>query len=112
MESNLSIPNEDYVYRQTTPRDRKRSGKRKFPNESHFQLKDGERGLSVNWSKYNTVEENFLLISLTHSKSGVFLDHKMFKIFRYPVSIFRKIEKIEDVIYSPVYNGNPAPVGN
>ncbi len=110
-ESDQIIPDEDYVFRQTVPRERTGSKKRKFPNESHFQLSEGERGLSVNWTKHITLEENFLLISITYGRKSNFLDHRMFKIFQYPVALFRNIEQIKDVIHTPLENGDPAPVG-
>ncbi len=109
--SDQNIPDEDYVYRQTVPRDRTGKKKRKFPNESHFQLRDGERGLSVNWTKHITLREIFLLISITYGRNNIFLDHTIFKIFKYPVSLFRNIDQIKNVIHSPLENGDPAPVG-
>lgn len=106
------IPNESYVYRQTTPRERSGTKRRKFPNESHFELKPDELGLSVNWDKYIDVENNFLLISLTKSpNSGKFLPYADFRIFKYPVELFRSIPKIQDVIHDPVYNGDPSDEG-
>lgn len=107
------IPDESYVFRQTVPRDRTGSKKRKFPNESHFELREGEAGLSVNWDKYIDVEKNYLLLSLTKSsKSGNLLDYSMFKIFKYPVSLFRSISKIDNVNHVPIFNGNPSAVGS
>lgn len=111
VEPNQIIPDKDYVFRQSVPRERTGTKKRKFPNESHFQLKDGERGLSVNWKRFITLEENFLLISITYSRKNIFLDHRIFKIFQYPVALFRNIKQIEDVIHSPEENGDPSPVG-
>lgn len=106
------IPDESYVFRQTVPRDRTGTKKRKFPNESHFELREGESGLSVNWSEYMNVEKNYLLLSLTKNpKSGIFLDYTMFKIFKYPVSLFRSISKIDSVKHVPIFNGNPSDVG-
>lgn len=111
IESDQIIPDKDYVFRQTVPRERTGTKKRKFPNESHFQLREGERGLSVNWKRYITLEENFLLISITYNKKNNFLDHSIFKIFQYPVALFRSINQIIDVIHTPEENGDPAPVG-
>lgn len=107
------IPDESYVFRQTVPRDRTGNNKkRKFPNESHFELREGEEGLSVNWSEYMDVEKNYLLLSLTKNpNSGKFLDHSIFKIFKYPVSLFRSISKIDSVKHVPVFNGDPSDVG-
>ncbi len=108
-----SIPDESYVFRQTVPRDRTGNNKkRRFPNESHFELREGEAGLSVNWCKYMDVEKNYLLLSLTKNpNSGKFLDPSFFKIFKYPVSLFRSITKIDSVNHVPIFNGNPSDVG-
>lgn len=107
-----SIPDESYVFRQTVPRERSGTKKRKFPNESHFELREGETGLSVNWNEYMDIEKNFLLLSITKSPiSGNFLDYSMFRIFKYPVSLFRNISKIDKVIHAPIFYGNPSPVG-
>lgn len=106
------IPDESYVFRQTVPRERTGNKNRRFPNESHFELREGETGLSVNWDKYMDVEKNYLLLSLTKSpKSGNFLDHSMFKIFKYPVRLFRSISKINSVKHVPIFNGDPSEVG-
>ncbi|QXP56214.1 hypothetical protein H0I25_00020 [Cellulophaga sp. HaHa_2_95] len=105
------ISDESFVYRQTTPRQRSGTKKRKFPNESHFELRHGESGLSVNWDKYITIEENFILIAITKSSKGNYLDHSIFRIFKYPVSLFRSIDLIEDVIHKPEFHGNPHPKG-
>lgn len=107
------IPDESYVYRQVLPYERKRVGKkrRRFPSESHFELRVGENGLSVHWDKYINVKKIYLLLSLTHNSKGNFLNHTAFKVFRYPVQFLRSIDKIEDVIHTPNFYGNPAPVG-
>jgi hypothetical protein len=107
-----TIPDDCFVLRQTVPIERTGTKKRKFPNESHFELRDGEAGLSVNWDRYMDVEKNYLLISLTKSlNSGNLLDYSIFRIFKYPVSLFRGISKIEDVKHVPIFNGNPSAVG-
>jgi len=106
------IPDESFVFRQVLPRERKGPKKRRFPNEAHFELRENETGLSVNWDKYINVKKNYTLIALTlNPKSGKFQDHTFYKIFKYPVKIFRNIENIDDVIHKPIFNGNPAPVG-
>ncbi|UOB19372.1 hypothetical protein [Abyssalbus ytuae] len=108
------IPDEDFVFRQVTPRDREgpNGKRRRFPNETHFQLRKNEEGLSVNWSKYIDVEKNYILIALTkNQEKGTFQNHTAYKIFKYPVSFLRSIEKIEDVIHTPKFNGDPAPIG-
>ena len=107
------ISNEDYVFRQVTPFDRIFGDKRRrFPNETHFELRPGEKGLSTNWDKHISLGQNFILIGLTHNpNTGKFLNHTMFQIFRYPVSFLMSIEGIENVKHQPVFHDNPAPVG-
>lgn len=100
------------VYRQVLPFQRKGPKKRRFPNEAHFELRKGELGLSVNWDKYMNIESNYILIALTQNQSnGKFQEHTAYKIFKYPVSLFRSIEKIDEVVHKPIFNGNPSPVG-
>ena len=107
------IPNKDFVLRRVLPFERTGPKKRRFPNESHFELRPNEKGLSVNWEKYLSLSQNYIIIGLTY-KMGTkkFQDHTAFKIFKFPVSFLRSIVEIQDVIHSPIYNGNPAPVGN
>lgn len=107
------IPDEDYVYRQVLTFSHLLNGKspRRFPNETQFELRDGEIGLSVNWDKYITVQDNFILLGLTHNKLGEYLEYTSFKIFKFPVVFPKKIEGIKDVLHKPIFNGNPAPLG-
>jgi len=107
------IPDDAHVYRQVLPHERERVGKkrRRFPSEHHFELRPDEKGLSVHWDKYITVRNIYLLLSLTHNLKGNFLNHTAFKVFRYPVKFLRNIQKIEDVIHTPNFYGNPSPIG-
>lgn len=105
------IPDNAFVYRQILPHEWIGLKKRRFPSESHFELRPDEEGLSVNWDKYITVENNYILIALTKNSKDKFQNHTAYKIFRYPTELFRNIEGIEDLIHKPVFNGNPAPIG-
>jgi hypothetical protein len=110
----LTIENEDSIYRQAsvfhlakTPQQKKR----RYPNESHF-VPDKD-GLSVYWTKYIKLKDVFIIIGLSYVKdTEVYKDHTHFKIFKFPVSFVKAIEGILGVLHSPVYNGNPAPVGS
>ena len=74
------IPNEDFVYRNVPLFFYQKWSSKRRPNESDFMLREGESGLSVNWNKYCTPEENFVLIGLKKSaKSGKYLDPKTFR---------------------------------
>ena len=107
------IPNENFVYRQSIPRDwiREEGTKRRWPNEASFVLKENELGLSVNWDKYISIKDNFLIIGLTQNTPGRFINPTAFKIFKFPVAFLRSIEEIKDVIHNPSYHGNPSPIG-
>lgn len=112
--TSLQISGNDAVYRQAhasilskMPSDKKK----RFPNEAHF--KPDSDGLSVNWSRYLSPEEVYHLIGLSFKLGTTdFKDYKAFKIFKLPVEIIRSIEGIEDVVHTPVLNGNPAPIGS
>ena len=106
------IPDDSHVYRQVLPHERKVGNKkRRFPSEYHFELRIREKGLSVHWDKYITVEKIYLLLSLTNNSNKKFLNHTAFKVFRYPVKFLRSIEKIEDVVHTPNFYGDPSPIG-
>lgn len=107
------IPNENFVYRQSIPRDwiKEEGTKRRWPNEASFSLRKNETGLSVNWDKYISVKDNYVIIGLTQSTAGKYLNHTSFRIFKFPVEFLRSIEEISDVIHDPLFNGNPSPVG-
>ena len=105
------IPSEDFVTRQALPMERTGKRPRKFPKESHFKLRPGEDGLSVNWVKYLDTKSNFILLGLTHNRNGDYLDYSGFKIFKYSVKFLRSLDGVADVEHKPIYNGNPAPVG-
>jgi len=104
------IPSQDFVYRSAAPRQRNKIGKRRFPNERCFELRKNEKGLSCNWEKYMNIEENYLYLALSQSNNK-FLDYKAFRLFKLPVDLMRNHDLIEAVIHTPVFEGNPAPVG-
>ena len=105
------IPDDSFLYRQahilsnTHQVDNKR-----IPNESHFS--PDEDGLSVYWDKYANEQFIYCYIALSYKfKSDKFKDYRAYKIYKFPTEIFRKIQDVSDVLHSPVYYGNPAPVG-
>lgn len=101
------IPNEAFVFRHVHVN--QRTGR--IPNEAAFKLREGERGLSVNWDKYIDVKGCYILLGLTFSKTNTFINYTAFKIFKLKVENIRSIVGIEDVIHDPVFYGDPPPIG-
>jgi hypothetical protein len=106
------IPNDDFVLRHVHSDDRTGSKGRRYPNEAHFILEDGERGLSVNWDKYMDVRNNYILIGSTYNKNNRFIDYTFFKIFKFKVKNIRSIVGIRDVVHDPVFFGEHPKIGS
>lgn len=110
----LPVPDSDSVFRQCFKLNLKPipgSDSRRFPSDSHF-IPDTD-GLSVNWDAYCTIDSVYHIIGLTFKhKKETFKNPKDFGLFKIPVAFVRAIENVIDVKHSPVYNGNPASVGN
>lgn len=106
----LFIPDGDYLFRQVHLNFLDRESKR-FPNASHFKLKEGEKDLSVHWKAHISIEEVFYIIGISYNVKGKFKEINTFKVFQFPVSFLRELENIKEVTHSPVFNGNPAPIG-
>ncbi len=109
------IPDNGNVFRRvpTTPSHTIKTEGRRCPNESHFILKEGEEGLSVNWDKYITLKGNFILQALTYKHNQqVYCEYTGYIIFSFPIKELRRMEGIKDVFHRPVYNGNPANAGS
>ena len=101
------IPNEDYVFRNTPLFQFKQwSENKRRPNEADF-IPDLD-GLSVNWEKYCTLEEVFILIGLSKNRSGNYLDQRNFKTIQFNVGVLRSLTRLEgdpiDVIHDPKEN--------
>jgi hypothetical protein len=107
----LTVPDEHHVYRQTHF-DQLDKDSRRYPKASHFKLKEGEEDLSVNWDAHITVDEVFYLLGISHNVKQEFKDYKKFKVFKLEVDFLRKLSGIEKVVHSPLFIGNPAPVGH
>lgn len=104
----LPIPPESFVLRQANKTILDKEGR--YPKAKHF-IPD-EDGLSVHWDNFITVEEVFHIIGLSYKfAKEEFKDPCQFHIFKFPVHFLLLIEGIAQVIHSPVFNGNPAPVG-
>ena len=105
------IPESDYVMRQVTHMQRSPlDKKRRYPNESAFKIDDDEDGLSVNWSKYLTPRENFIIIATSFNRKQVFLDYLGFRLFKLPVKFLNDLRGVDKVVHDPICR-NPAPVG-
>lgn len=101
------IPDEDYVFRQIHKEQFKKKDSR-FPSERHFSLNEGEKGLSVNWERYCSVERNWILIGLSYRHNSTsYKDPALFHVFRINVGVLRVVQGVEDVIHDPVYNEPP-----
>jgi hypothetical protein len=85
--------------------------KRRFPNESHFTLREGEDGLSFNWGKYADEQRGFIVLGLTHRHDGDFMKIGDYTFFKYPKKVLKEIPGIQEIIHHPTFNGNPSDVG-
>ncbi|GEM_PF-4405491 len=86
------------------------SGKRRIPNESVFELREGEEGLSMNWDRYICENKSLILRGLTYKKNSTdFIDPSSCLVFKLPISM---ITDYANVRYSPVFIDNPSPVGS
>lgn len=110
----LPVPDSDSVYRQCFKQLLKPipgSEYRRFPKESDFV--PHADGLSVNWSAYSSIESIYLLLGISYKhKKPEYKNPREFGLFKLPIAFIRAIENVIDVRHSPVYNGNPAPVGS
>ena len=86
--------------------------RRRIPASSHFALRAGETGLSVNWYPRIDPVTHYTLIAIQHNGSGVFLDPNSFRVYALPVDMLRQLDGIAEVCHDPVFNGDPAPVGH
>ena len=110
----LIINDDDSVYRQAHVSrliKTESSKKRRHPSESHF--KPDPDGLSVHWNKHITVSGVFHIIGLSYKiGKGEYKDFKCFEVFSIPVEYIRSLEGVQAVVHSPVFNGDPAPIGS
>lgn len=108
----LPIPDTDLVYRQghlikliKIQGDKKK----RFPDETNF-VPDPD-GLSLHWSAYSTPEYVFKHIGISYKfNSTTYKTYSEFRVFSIPVALFRSLDGVR-VEHTPVYNGNPAPLG-
>jgi hypothetical protein len=108
----ISIAIKDSVYRHAHLNNLIPTQDKKFriPRPSHF--KPDHDGLSVNLDRLITINGVYHIIGLSY-KIGKpqYKDPKEFKLFRIPVQFIRSMEGIIDVIHTPIFRGNPAPIG-
>ena len=104
------IPGEDIVYRQVHILAAPKKEGRRIPNEANFSP-DGD-GLSVHWNKYITIEGIYQILGLSYNAKNNYINFTQFKVYGFPINFVRSVSGINDVIHSPVINGNPAPVGH
>ncbi|MGN7722273.1 hypothetical protein [Chitinophaga sp. 22620] len=101
------ITNECFVYRQAHIDKLKN---KRIPSESHF-IPDSD-GLSVYWNRHCTVNEIYILIGLSYRhKKTEYKNHEHFKVFKLNAGMLRSINGVQDVLHTPIINGNPAPLG-
>lgn len=85
---------------------------RRIPAPSHFALRAGETGLSVNWHQRVDTATHYSLIGLQHNQNGTFLDPHSFRLFVLPIDMLRQLDGIAEVRHDPICHGDPAPVGH
>ena len=110
--TSIPVYETDLVYRQIPLNHLVKSAsdkKKRFPNEAHFA--PHADGLSVHWNAYCTVESIFKLIGISHKYGSLdFKNPREYRLFSIPVIFLRSLDNVK-VEHSPVFNGNPAPIG-
>lgn len=103
-----TIPDSSAVYRMV-PSHMVKKGSR-IPSESMF-VPDAD-GLSVDWDKYATPEECLIRVGLSFRfNKQEFKDPSGFLVFKLQVGPVRKLEGVSGVKHTPVFHGEPSPVG-
>jgi hypothetical protein len=83
----------------------------RMPSESMFV--PDEDGLSVDWDKYSSPEQSLIRTGLTFRyNTQEFKDPRKFLVFRLNVGEVRQIEEVAAVTHTPVFHGDPPPVGS
>lgn len=104
----IPVPETASVYRQVHLQQLDKIGR--FPKASHF-FPDPD-GLSVNWDEFSNPDHVYHIIGISYKKDQeVFKNCRDFKVVKLPIIFLRSIEGIEDVIHSPIYQGDPATIG-
>ena len=103
------IPDGDYIFRNVHVMQSRKWHNTKTPNTSDFALRPDERGLSVNWDKYCTTNDIFIMIGLRKTKSGKdYQNPSDYKLIKLNVGDVRKISllitEIIDVLHRPELN--------
>lgn len=109
----LSILSENGVYRQAhlNQMDKNASPNRKFPKPAHFS--PDPDGLSVHWDRFIQPHGVYHVIGLSYRFGKTeYKNPRDFRLFHFPVGWLRQLEGLVDVVHSPVFHGNPAPVGS
>lgn len=109
----LPLSPEDGVYRQThlSQMDKNGAPNKKFPKASHFS--PDPDGLSVHWDRHIQPQGVFHIIGLSYRVGkSEYKNPRDFRLFHFPVGWLRQLEGLVDVVHSPVFHGNPAPVGS
>ena len=105
------IPDKDFVYRRIPTGHLIGDKPRRFPSPSHFKF-IGD-GLSVNWDKYISVNENIILIGITYKKDmDEFMDYTPYHIFKFNVGKVKLIAEEIEIKHNPVFHKEiPSPPG-
>jgi hypothetical protein len=105
----LIIPDKAFVYRQVYKTQLDKVGR--FPKAKHF-MPDSD-GLSTLWNEFATVKEVYHIIGISYKiNKTVYKNPLEFSVFAFPIVFLKGIEGINEILHSPVFCGNPAPVGN
>lgn len=106
------IPDESYVYRLVPVRHTDKIGKTRFPKESHFTLREGEDGLSLNWDKYVDHTKTLILQGLRFSHgTEEYIKPGSYLVYKLPAKFLRKVKNEKSLKHDPEYYGDPSPLG-
>lgn len=106
------IQDNQLLYRQIPVMLRKGNRPRMYPGEGCFELRENEDSLSFNLKDKIEPSQNYILIGLSSNGKGGLNDYTAYKIFQFSVSFLFSLPKFEAILHTPVYGGNPSPVGS
>ncbi len=83
----------------------------RIPSDSMF-VPDSD-GMSADWDKHSSPEDSLIRTGLTfRPNTSEFKDPQKFKVFSLNVGEIRLLEDSLTVTHTPVFHGEPPPVGN
>ena len=106
------IPDDSFLFRLVPVRQTDKIGKTRFPKESHFVLREGEEGLSINWDKYIDHAGTLILQGLRFSYGTEnYIDPTAYLVYKLSAKFLKENKSEKNLKHDPEYHGNPSPIG-